>query len=137
MTESKEVEPPKSNDESLATAVQDDNEESNEVEEGTSTAESSSKSKKKKKKSKLRKLLSSKPNAEVGLQEVQEAIQSATLEDKKELTREEKMKLEMVIRKLNKLLPGGGKQAADHKFWKTQPVLRFGYSPPHIASNCR
>jgi glycylpeptide N-tetradecanoyltransferase len=94
--------------------------------EKTVIPESSSKSKKKKKKSKLKNLLSRKPNEEIPLAEVEEAISSTTLEEKKSLSTEDTMKLEMIIQKMNEMLPGGRKDMADHKFWKTQPVIKFG-----------
>lgn len=103
-----------------------DEEEGHEDDEKTLASESSSKSKKKKKKSKLKKLLSQKPNAEILLAEVQDAISSATLEDRKSLSKEEQMKLDMIIKQMNEMTPGGRKDIADHKFWKTQPVIKFG-----------
>lgn len=94
--------------------------------EKTLTAESSSKSKKKKKKSKLKNLLSRAPNEEIPLAEVEDAISSTTLEEKTSLSNEEAMKLEMIIKKMNEMMPGGRKDMADHKFWSTQPVIKFG-----------
>ena len=91
-----------------------------------STSSEPSKSKKKKKKSKLRTLLSHKSNAEVPLAEVEDTICSTSAEEKKTLSKEEQRKLDMIIKKMNQMLPGGQKDIADHKFWKTQPVLKFG-----------
>jgi glycylpeptide N-tetradecanoyltransferase len=126
MSESKEVEKPEGAKGPLDETV----EEALEGEEGveSSQASQSSKSKKKKKRSKLRNLLSHKPNAEVSLAEVEDAIASSTVEEKKSLTKDEQHKLDMIIKKMNQLLPGGHKEMADHKFWKTQPVLKFGSS---------
>ena len=126
MAESKEVEKPMEVKGTLQDTVE-------EAFEGADVAESShpsesSKSKKKKKKSKLKNLLSHKPNAEVSLAEVEDAISSSTLEEKKALSREEKKTLDMITKKVNQLLPGGQKDMADHRFWKTQPVLKFGNS---------
>jgi glycylpeptide N-tetradecanoyltransferase len=125
MSESKEVSVPSEEGESLTTVTVED---AIEDEDPVVPESSTSKSKKKKKKNKLKALLSHKPNTDVTLQEVEETIASTSNEEKKELSKEEKQKLEMVIRKLNKLLPGGGKELADHKFWKTQPVPKFGTS---------
>lgn len=91
-----------------------------------SSSTSTTKSKKKKKKSKLKNLLSRKPHEEIHLSEVQEALSSTTLEEKKELSKEDQAKFEMIIKKMNEMLPGGRKDIADHKFWKTQPVIKFG-----------
>lgn len=85
-----------------------------------------SKSKKKKKRSKLKSLLSRKPNEDIQLSEVEEALKSVTMEERKTLTKDEAKKLEFMIKKMNELMPGGRKQMGDHKFWKTQPVIRFG-----------
>lgn len=124
MTESKQVEKPEDVKESLESTVEDALE--GEDVPNTSKAGESSKSKKKKKKSKLKNLLSHKPNAEVSLAEVEEAISSTSAEEKKALSKEEQAKLDMIIKKMNQMLPGGKKDLADHKFWKTQPVLKFG-----------
>jgi hypothetical protein len=125
MSESKQGRVPGEEEESLNTVnVEDTIEDEDPVAPESSTA----KSKKKKKKNRLKALLSHKPNTDVTLEEVEETIGSTSTEEKKELSKEEKQKLEMVIRKLNKLLPGGGKDLADHKFWKTQPVPKFGTS---------
>ena len=94
--------------------------------EKTLAPEASSKSKKKKKKSKLKTLLERKPNEETTLAEVEEAMGSTSLEERKFLTKEEQLKLDMVIKKLSEKIPGGRKDIADHKFWKTQPVIKFG-----------
>ena len=91
------------------------------------TAESSKS--KKKKKNKLKNLLSHKPKDQIteedGMAQVEKAIQSASLQDKKPLTKDDQKKMEKVINEINKMQPGG-KELSDHKFWKTQPVLKFG-----------
>jgi hypothetical protein len=131
MSESKEVKAPGEERESLTTVTVED---AIEGEDPVNTPESSSgKSKKKKKKNKLKALLSHKPNNEVTLQEVEEAISSTTLEEKKELSKEDQQKVELAIRRMNKLLPGGKGDLADHKFWKTQPVPRFGITTKSIC----
>jgi len=86
----------------------------------------SAKAKKKKKKSKLKSLLSRKPDHQVKLEDVEEAISSASLEERKSLSKEEQAKIEKIISELNSKIPGGRKDIADHKFWKTQPVIKFG-----------
>jgi glycylpeptide N-tetradecanoyltransferase len=108
--------------------VVDEVEEEEEEDDKTLQPESSSasKSKKKKKKSKLKNLLNRKANEEILLAEVEDAISSTTLEEKKELSKQDQAKLEMIIKKMNEMLPGGRKDIADHKFWKTQPVIKFG-----------
>ena len=125
MEESREVKSPEEDEKTLTPALEDVHDQ--EEDEKTLVAtESSPKSKKKKKKSKLNSLLSRKPNEEISLVEVEEALSSTTLEEKKSLSKEDQMKLEMIIKKMNEMLPGGRKDIADHKFWKTQPVIRFG-----------
>jgi glycylpeptide N-tetradecanoyltransferase len=122
MAESKETKPQEDGEKNLPPTLEgalDDDEK-------TLTHESSPKSKKKKKKSKLRNLLSREPNEEIPLAEVDDAISSSTLEEKKSLSNEEAMKLEMIIKKMNEMMPGGRKEMADHKFWSTQPVIKFG-----------
>jgi hypothetical protein len=86
----------------------------------------SPKAKKKKKKSKLKSLLSRKLDDEVKLEEVEELISSASLEERKSLSSEEQNRIENIITQLNAKIPGGRKDLADHKFWKTQPVIKFG-----------
>lgn len=86
----------------------------------------STKSKKKKKKSKLKSLLSRKPDQQVKLEEVEDAITSASLEERKSLSKDEQARIEKIISELNAKIPGGRKDIADHKFWKTQPVIKFG-----------
>ena len=127
MAESKQVTSPDEEPKNLTTTLQDvvedeDDEQTLVPEPSTSTT----KSKKKKKKSKLKSLLSHKPTDDIPLQEVQDAISSVSLEERKELSSEEQKKFEMVIKKMNEMLPGGRKDIADHKFWKTQPVIKFG-----------
>jgi glycylpeptide N-tetradecanoyltransferase len=90
----------------------------------------SAKSKKKKKRSKLKSLLARKPNEEIALSEVEEALESVTLEERKTLSKEDAAKLEFMIKKMTELMPGGRKNIGDHKFWKTQPVIKFGKSYP-------
>jgi hypothetical protein len=125
MEESKEVKALEKDKKTLTNNLEDVDEDN---EEKTLTPESSAKPKKKKKKSKLKTLLARNPNEEIPLSEVEEAISSASLEEKKALSKEDQMKFEMVIKKMNEMLPGGRKDMADHKFWKTQPVIKFGMS---------
>lgn len=129
-SESKELKSPSEQDESLAAGtVEDvlhaDEHHGDNTAAAASTSQSSSKSKKKKK-SKLKALLSHKKDAEVALAEVADVISSTTAEEKRTLTTDETAKLEAIIRKMNMLAPGGRKDMGDHKFWKTQPVLKFG-----------
>ena len=121
MAEPKEIKSSEEDENAIA-VVQDDD--SADEEEKTLTHESPAKSKKKKKKSKLKKLLSGKPK--IHLADVEDAITSATPEDKKSLSKEEQMKLEEIIKQMNQMVAGGRKDIADHKFWKTQPVIKFG-----------
>jgi glycylpeptide N-tetradecanoyltransferase len=138
-SESKEVKSPSEEGESLTTVTVEDALEAAEDDDtttavSTSSAASQSTSKsKKKKKSKLKTLLSHKKDAEVAMAEVADAISSTTLEEKRSLTKEETSKLEAIIRKMNQLTPGGRKDMGDHKFWKTQPVLKFGSNPSKSA----
>lgn len=125
MEESKEVKSPEEDEKTLTTDL-DDVHDQEDDEKTLVTAETSPKSKKKKKKSKLKSLLARKPNEEIPLVEVEEALSSTTLEEKKSLSKEDQMKYEMIIKKMNQMIPGGRKDIADHKFWKTQPVIRFG-----------
>jgi glycylpeptide N-tetradecanoyltransferase len=122
MAESKQV--TYVDDESQATLVEDGPEE----DESTIVPESSTKSKKKKKKSKLKNILSKKPNedAEAALAQMEEAIASTSLDEPKSLSKDQQKKLEKAIAHVNQVLPGGKKGLSDHKFWKTQPVLKFG-----------
>ena len=124
MEESKEVKSPEEDEKTLT--MDDDVHDQEDDEKTLVTAETSPKSKKKKKKSKLKSLLARKPNEEIPLVEVEEALSSTTLEEKKSLSKEDQMKYEMIIKKMNQMIPGGRKDIADHKFWKTQPVIRFG-----------
>ena len=126
MAQSKEVKSPEEDENTLTTTLEGVHEEEDDDEKTLVAAETSPKSKKKKKKSKLKTLLSRKPNEEIPLAEVEEALLSTTLEEKKSLSKEDQMKYEMIIKKMNEMLPGGRKDIADHKFWKTQPVIRFG-----------
>lgn len=129
-SESKEIKSPSEQGESLTTVTvedvlhEDEQDRDNTAASG-STSQSASKSKKKKK-SKLKALLSHKKDAEVALAEVTDTISSTTAEEKRGLTEDETAKLEAIIRKMNMLVPGGRKDMGDHKFWKTQPVLKFG-----------
>jgi glycylpeptide N-tetradecanoyltransferase len=123
--ESKEVKSPEE-DGKTPTDTLEDAQEEEDSDKTLVTAETSPKSKKKKKKSKLKSLLARKANEEIPLAEVEEALSSTTLDEKKSLSKEDQMKLEMIIKKMNEMLPGGRKDIADHKFWKTQPVIRFG-----------
>jgi glycylpeptide N-tetradecanoyltransferase len=131
MAESKEQDPQATQDDpKLTMAAHTDDEDTDEEKAPTSPRQAdtakSSKSKKKKKKSKLKSLLSRKPNEDIQLSEVEEALKSVTMEERKTLTKDEAKKLEFMIKKMNELMPGGRKQMGDHKFWKTQPVIRFG-----------
>jgi len=127
-SESKEIKSPNEEGESLTNVTVEDalEAEGDDTSTAASTSTSQSSKSKKKKKSKLRTLLSHKKDAEVALSEVADAISSTTLEEKRSLTKDETAKLEAIIRKMNQLVPGGKKEVGDHKFWKTQPVLRFG-----------
>ena len=125
MAESKEVKSPEEGEKTHATAL-DDVADEEEDDQTHVSPEASTKSKKKKKKSKLKSLLSRKPNEEIPLAEVEEAVSSTTSEEKKSLSKEDQMKFEMIIKKMNEMIPGGRKDIADHKFWRTQPVIRFG-----------
>ncbi len=129
-SESKEIKSPSEQGESLTTvtvedALHEDQHDGDNTAASGSTSQSTSKSKKKKK-SKLKALLSHKKDAEVALADVADAISSTTAEEKRTLTADETAKLEAIIRKMNMLAPGGRKDMGDHKFWKTQPVLKFG-----------
>ena len=132
-SESKELKSPSEGNESLQTvtvedALEDDDTTTTTTEVTASSQGTSSKSKKKKK-SKLKQLLTHKKDAEVVLEEVADALSSTTLEEKRSLTKEENSKLEAIIKKMNQL-SGGRKDMGDHKFWKTQPVLKFGNASP-------
>ena len=124
--ESKEVKSPEEDETTPTTTLEDVHDQEEDDDKTLVATETSPKSKKKKKKSKLKSLLSRKPNEEIPLVEVEEALSSTTLEEKKSLSKEDQMKYEMIIKKMNEMLPGGRKDIADHKFWKTQPVIRFG-----------
>lgn len=132
MAESKQVKAPGEEDKvptaTLKHVVDEVEEEEEEEDDKTLQPESSSasKSKKKKKKSKLKNLLNRKAHEEIPLAEVEDAISSTTLEEKKALSKQDQAKFEMIIKKMNEMLPGGRKDIADHKFWKTQPVIKFG-----------
>jgi len=135
MTDSKEIEPPHETKEDPKVTIPPAADGEEEVDDeksptATSTARaegsSASKSKKKKKKSKLKTLLDRKANEEIALSEVEEALESATLEERKTLSKEQAAKLEFMIKKMNEFMPGGRKNMGDHKFWKTQPVIKFG-----------
>lgn len=130
-SESKEIKSPDEEGESLQTVTVGDALEDDDTTVSTSTSQSTSSKSKKKKKSKLKQLLSHKKDAEVALAEVADAISSTTLEEKRSLTKEETAKLEAIIKKMNQL-SGGRKDMGDHKFWKTQPVLKFGTSPTSL-----
>jgi len=136
MADSKETEPPQeTKDDPKATVLSAADAEGEVDDEQSQTAtstpradgpSSASKSKKKKKKSKLKTLLDRKANEEIPLSEVEEALKSATLEERKTLSKEQAAKLEFMIKKMNEFMPGGRKNMGDHKFWKTQPVIKFG-----------
>jgi glycylpeptide N-tetradecanoyltransferase len=131
MAESTQVKAPGEEDEVPTTTLEhvvDEVEEEEEEDDKTLQPESSSasKSKKKKKKSKLKSLLNRKAHEEIPLAEVEDAISSTTLEERKALSKQDQAKFEMIIKKMNEMLPGGRKDIADHKFWKTQPVIKFG-----------
>src|SRR5271169_5331110 len=85
-----------------------------------------SKSKKKKRRTKLKNLLSGKADPQVSVAEMEDALSSISPEETKALSKEEQHKLDLVIKKMNELMATGKKDIADHKFWKTQPVLKFG-----------
>jgi len=102
----------------------DDHDDNDHVDNGSESK--SSKARKKKKKSKLKSLLSRKPDHQTKLEEVEDAISSASLEERKSLSKEEQTRIEKIISELNAKIPGGRKDIADHKFWKTQPVIKFG-----------
>jgi len=124
MAESKAANPPNDNEDSnpaLATTSEEHLEDENENAQHPST-----KAKKKKRKSKLKSILSRKPDDQLKLEEVEEAISSASLEERKSLSKEEQDRIENIITQLNAKIPGGRKDLADHKFWKTQPVIKFG-----------
>jgi len=107
----------------------DDHDDAEEEEETTPSSDpsTSSKSKKKKLKSKLKSLLSRKGNEEIRLDEIQDTLASASLEDKKALSIDDQEKLRLLMKKVNEMVPPGAKKdIADHKFWKTQPVIKFG-----------
>jgi len=93
----------------------------------SSEPSTSSKSKTKKMKSKLKSLLSRKGNEEIRVDEIQETLASASLEDKKALSVDDQEKLRLLMKRVNEMVPPGAKKdIADHKFWKTQPVIKFG-----------
>jgi len=93
----------------------------------SSEPSTSSKSKTKKMKSKLKSLLSRKGNEEIRVDEIQETFASASLEDKKALSVDDQEKLRLLMKRVNEMVPPGAKKdIADHKFWKTQPVIKFG-----------
>src|SRR5215471_2847872 len=106
MEESKEVKSPEKDEKTLDTGLEDVHDQEDD-EKTLVTAETSSKSKKKKKKSNLKSLLSRKPDEEIPLAEVEEALSSTTLEEKKSLSMEDQMKFEMIIKKMNQMRPGG------------------------------
>jgi len=60
------------------------------------------------------------------LEEVEEEISSASLEEGRSLSKEEQDRIEKIITQLNAKIPGGRKDLADYKFWNTQPVIKFG-----------
>ena len=104
-----------------------DHDEANEEETTPSSDPSTSSKSKKKIKSKLKALLSRKPNEEIRLEEIQDVLASASLEDKKALSIDDQAKLQALTKKVNEMVPAGArKDIADHKFWRTQPVIRFG-----------
>jgi glycylpeptide N-tetradecanoyltransferase len=131
MAEPKEQDPPATEDDPKVTIPAHSDDDSSDDEKPPTSprqaeASKASKSKKKKKKSKLRSLLDRKPNEDIQLSEVEEALKSVTVEERKTLTKDQAKKLEFMIKKMNEFMPGGRKQMGDHKFWKTQPVIRFG-----------
>ena len=128
MAESKEVKSSKDNDDNAPTLPRLSEEHHDKEDDENPTPGKSTKSKKKKKKSKLKSLLSQQPDDQVKLEEVEEAIESASLEERKSLSNEERTRIEKIISDLNAKIPGGRKDIADHKFWKTQPVIKFGTS---------
>jgi len=125
MAESKEAEPPNDN-EDINSALATTSEEHLDDEDDNAAHATSTKAKKKKKKSKLKSLLSRKPDHQVKLEDVEEGISSVSLEERKSLSKEEQDRIEKIITQLNAKIPGGRKDLADHKFWKTQPVIKFG-----------
>jgi hypothetical protein len=125
MAESKEVNPPNDN-EDMNPALATTSEEHLDDEDDNAAHATSTKAKKKKKKSRLKSFLSRKPDHQVKLEDVEEAISSASLEERKSLSKEEQDRIEKIITQLNAKIPGGRKDLADHKFWKTQPVIKFG-----------
>jgi len=136
MAESKEAKPPNDNEDNkpvLATT----SEEHVDDEDENAPYTTSTKAKKKKKKSKLKSLLSRKPDHQVKSEEVEEAISSASLEERKSLSKEEQDRIEEIITQLNAKIPGGRKDLADHKFWKTQPVIKFGMLLGSEETDCR
>ena len=120
MAGSKEVQSPEPDEHAPVVPAEDSVEEDSKP----TTGESTSKSKKKKKKSKIRNILSRPSDAEIAMAEVEEAMATATLEEKRSFTKEEQKKFDLIIKKLNE--KHGKKTVADYKFWNTQPVLKFG-----------
>ena len=138
MEESKEVKSPEEDGKTPTDTLEDVHDQEEEDSDKTLvTAETSPKSKKKKKKSKLKSLLARKANEEIPLAEVEEALSSTTLDEKKSLSKEDQMKLEMIIKKMNEMLPGGERISRITSFGKLNLLSDLVGSTGGCETYCR